>query len=563
MSRLFTKRRQTVVVELGQRTIRVAAAEFAGEAVRFHGITAIAAGASGFDSEPADERTLARRLGDIVERKGWKGMRATCLLPRSAASVLSFVLPPMPDEDVEAAIEIKLRQALHFDVDEATFGFRRVREIDRDGHRQTLILVGAARAADVARVLRVVRGAGLEPVAVGSAAESLANLAYHARLSAEGETTVHVDIGGDSTILNLLHGRMLRFSREVDIGGDAFTHALMRPIITAEGARQLEYEQAEDVKKSGGYPREDEDVPLPHGVRSSDVLPLLEPVLQRLTMEVARSCDYLRELVGGGDVDRIVLTGTASRMRNLDAALAENLGLPVVRMDPVARATAHWHLSIRDRGDTDPAGFAMLLGYSVGQQQPVNLIPREYWTERFADRVRRVRRTFAPAAIAAALCVFLAAVPIQRTYDGAERSLCEASEQLRARMERHAATAAKTADRLARAARATAARGRVLPWVGVMKELAAALPTSVRMTALSMFSVAGELPAIEFDAEAEEDRVPFEVVVTELTVAMGESAFFDDVRVVEASFDRANRVGHLRVALRVAAPRCRAGGTAP
>lgn len=553
MTSPWNRRRRTVVVDLSRRKIRLAAAEFAGEAVRFHGMSAIEMDANE-STRALDGRHSAERLRELVERRRWTGLPASCLLARSATSTQTFLFPEMSDSELRQAIELRLLETLHFDVEDACFDFRRVRSVAEDGRRQVLVLVSAARKESVRRALSLLKQAGLRPVAVGAAAESLANLAYHARICTEDQSTIHVDIGGDSTILNLFQGRLLRFSREIDTAGESFTQALMRPIITSAGPVQLTHDQAEEVKLVSGYPREDDYQALPHGVGSNEIAPLLEPVAQRLCNEIQRSVDYLRGLIGGDPVDRIVLSGTASRMRHLDAMLEENLGIPVTLMDPVKRATAHWHLSIRDSGNTNPTGFSALLGYSLGVQQPINLVSREHRLEFMADRISRVRRTATPFALAGAVCLCLAAIPVQRTYKAARTSIEQTVAQLQGRIEAELAFQRRYSEMLSSADRVALARGRLPSWTGLMQELSAILPEPVQINSFTTDrgqADARRLPSVELSAVIHDNVVPFEMVVTELTVALRHSPFFQDVHVVEASSERGGSSGRIELRMKI------------
>jgi type IV pilus assembly protein PilM len=554
-----TKRR-TVVVDLGRVSAKLAVAETAAEAVRFHGITRIALPQPQEGRARADAAEIARRIGEVVRRRGWQGMRAACLLSGSATSTQSFLFPSMPDADLRQAIALKLRETLHFDLEEACVDFRRVLELGEHDKRRCLVLGAAARKDAVMHALAVLRQAGLEPVAVGAAAESLANLSLAAGLCREGEATIHACIGSDLTVFNLFDGNVLRFSREVDSAGEAFTQALMRPILTARGPVQLSHAQAEEVKMLAGYPvetgegGEDEELELPHGVSAEDILPLLEPVAQRISAELSRSVDYLCGLLGRTSIDRILLSGPAGRMRNLDVMLEERLGTPVSFSDPVSRAMSHWRLAIRDADAPDPAGFSAILGYSLGNRQPINLLPREERARQVARRVARVCRSSAPVTVSLALALVGAAVPIRRTYSDAKSSLEATVAELDERIREETALGETLASLSASAQRVASARGLVPDWAGVLKELSHLLPDGMEITAFDM-GLNGDVPSIKIRVRIQGEPVPLEVTSAQVIAALAASPFFLDVHVRQASLDLEGPEGHFEAELDVAAPR--------
>lgn len=542
-----------MVVDLGRGSIKMAAAEAAGESVRFHGITRLSLSSEDGQRAEPDPAELARRIGAEVERRGWRGMRAACLLSGSATSTQSFLFPKMPGAELRDALALKMRESLHFDLDQACFAFRTVREQEHQGREQVLMLAAAAKREAIERALAVLREAGLQPVAIGSAAESLANLALYARLCREDEVSIHVDVGSTSTILNLFDGRWLRFSREIDCAGESFTRALMRPILSARGAVHLTRSQAEEVKLACGYPHHGRQVDLPHGVHSLEVLPLLEPVTQRLSAEIRRSIDYLCGILERLRVDRILLSGPGGQMSGLDSALEENLDTPVTFTDPVSRAKAHWRLAISDDDAPPLAGFAAILGYSLGNQQPINLLPRDEKVQELARQVSRVRAGVTPGALGLGLCLAAAAVPVSGTYRAARSALRSTAEGLDQRLRRET-TLAEEHERTRLAAEdVLAARGPVPDWAGSMKDLAALLPREARLTSLSVERSAEQLTA-RLTAETSSADVPFEAQVAELTAALSGSPFFRDVHVVDATRTARGSTGHVEATLRFVAP---------
>lgn len=553
MRHIWNRRRQTVVVDFSRGSIKMAAAESAEEAVRFRGITQIPLTQTGDLGELGDAE-IASLIGKEVKRRGWLGMPAACLLSGSATSTQTFLSPPMPDADLRKAIALKLVDTLHFDVEEATFDFRRVRQTGSGGKREILTLVVAARKVAIQRALKVLHEAGLKPVAVGAAGESLANLTSYASLGGADDASIHVDIGKDSTILNLFEGRMLRFSREIDTAGETFTQALMRPIITSEGAVHLTHAQAEEVKASVGYPRENEDeVDLPHGIKSADILPLMEPVAQRLVAEIQRSCNYLCSTLKRKNVDNIVLSGSAGQMRNLSDFLEENLHTSVTFIDPVARAIAHWRLAIHDEDGLSPTGFSVILGYSLGNHRPINLLQGEEKLRLRIQEVTRVRKAIVPSTLALGTCLALAAVPMQRSYHSASGLLQSTSDHLDQRLARQAELIEEYEITSQVVEGVVSARGLLPDWVGLMKEVAMAFPEGAYITSFSAELQDG-IPHIRLVARIREGSLTFGAVVTQLTVSLSTAPFFRRVHVIEASMSDEGLEGRFEVTMEVIAP---------
>jgi type IV pilus assembly protein PilM len=528
------KRRLTVVVDLGRGSIKMAAAESAGEAARFRGMTLIALVREDSAAGEPEDMEIARRIGELVERRGWRGLPAACLLSGAATSTQSFLFPPMPDTELRRAVALKLEETLHFDLEQALFDFRRVGERAVGGKPRVLTLVSVARKDAVERASTILRRAGLEPAAIGAASEALANLTYYASPCDAKDASIHVDIGSESTILNLFEGRLLRFSREIDTAGESFTRALMRPILSAAGALHLTRDQAEEVKRAAGYPREDELASLPFGLSPADILPLLEPVAQRLISEIQLSARYLAGILERPGIDCVVLTGAAARMRNLESVLEEGLDVPVMRIDPVARAIAHWRLAVCDEDVPPPAGFAAILGSSLGGRRPINLMPcqRRKRVRVLGAQAKRVRRALAPPALALGACLALGAIPIHQKHGASAALLQGASRRLDGLLLEEDRLAERAAAVGALVRHVAAARGGVPHWDGLMKELCAALPEGAHVSRLAGTRKDGRT-TLALVARLPRGAQALEARLAEVLVALSASPFFASVQLAD------------------------------
>ena len=553
-------RQRTVVVDFSRGSIKMALAESAGEAVRFRGITRMQVprgpdGEQESSAEQIDRHTarIAELVRAEVGRRGWQGFPAACLLSGAATSTQSFLLPPMPKDDLRRAIALKLGETLHFDLQQASFDYRRLVSHAPTDEAPSLTLVAVARIDAVRQAVAVLRRAGLKPVAIGAAAESLANLSQCTSLWNSEEASIHADIGKDSTILNLFEGNLLRFSREIEAAGGAFTNALMRPILTSKGAVELSYEQAREIQVVAGYPLEGQDTELPYGILSPDVLPLMEPVAQRLAVEIGRSIDYLSGLLDRPGIDRVVLSGPAGRMRNLDRYLEQSLSTPVLYNDPVSRAMSHWRLAVCDEQPPDLAGFAAILGYSLGQQQPINLLPDEERLGQLVQRISRTRKVLVTPIALAGVGLALAGVPLARTFDHSTDSLRQASHELDVSLRERADLASERERGLQDLGRLQAARGPIPDWTGVLKELSAIVPAEVQLTSLEAHNSNGEA-TLYLQALIHTGETPFDALSAQLAVSLSRSPFFADVRVVEASTPGDGGPGAFEAKLRIIAP---------
>jgi type IV pilus assembly protein PilM len=535
-------KRPTVVVDIGRNSVKMAAMEAVGEAARFQGMTRVALPQdANFDQ--VDLVEIADRIRAEVHRNGWKGLPAACLLSQSSTSTHTFWLPPMPVAELRQAIKLKLQDTLHFDVEDAVFDFKSIQQPGENQTTQTLTLVVVARKDAINRNLAVIREAGLKPIAIGAASESLANLTRYTDFGPKDEPLIHVDVGPETTVINLFEGRLLRFSREIDIAGNSFMDALMRPILTPEEIIHLTQDQAEQILELTGYPRFGVDLELPHGIRSADLLPLTEPVAQRLTTEIQRSMDYLNGLLERNGEVRIMLSGTTGAMPNFARMLEENLRTPVTYLDPIARAMAHLRLAICDQNPPPLADYAAIFGYSLGTYKPLNLLAQEERASVARLRASRDQKVRATCALALVAGMAMTAVPLNSRYTLAIRQTEDTVKNLTEQIKVQSEAVAYWSSFQDKAKKVTLARGPVPNWVGVMKEFSAILPETVQITSLTctrgLESISLRLVAI-----VHPDGTTTRETLTQMTQALNASPFFCKVRVKQASVPFQGTVGN-------------------
>ena len=101
------------------------------------------------------------------------------------------------------------------------------------------------------------------------------------------------------------------------MGGNAFTEAVQREL-------GLPYELAEQLKKG-------EDV---EGATYDDARPVLKAMTDNILLEVEKTFDFFKATASNDRIDRIVLSGGASRVDGFAEALASRFNTEVIAFDP-------------------------------------------------------------------------------------------------------------------------------------------------------------------------------------------------------------------------------------
>jgi type IV pilus assembly protein PilM len=117
--------------------------------------------------------------------------------------------------------------------------------------------------------------------------------------------------------INILSGGQSLFTRDISIGGNAYTDALQREL-------NVPYETADALKRG-----------LPVDGQSMDVArPTLRAVTENVLLEIQKTFDFFRGTTGADRIDRLVVSGGASRVEGFVEMLAERFDSEVELFDP-------------------------------------------------------------------------------------------------------------------------------------------------------------------------------------------------------------------------------------
>jgi type IV pilus assembly protein PilM len=180
------------------------------------------------------------------------------------------------------------------------------------------LLLVAAKKEVVADYVQVVRDAGLTPHVVDVAAFASQN-GFEVNYPLDPrETVVLINIGAAISNINIVRSGVSLFTRDVTIGGNAFTEEIQKQLgIAADEA---------EAYKVGGSQTED-------GVVPQEVLRVMDGVSEVMAGEFQRSLDFFLATTADANVTRIVLAGGSSKVSSLHRAIERRSRLPLEVVD--------------------------------------------------------------------------------------------------------------------------------------------------------------------------------------------------------------------------------------
>lgn len=269
------------------------------------------------DAGTSDPEVVSDVLKEVFDTLRVRRGRVAAALSGHAVIVKRLSLPAMTESELAEAIPWEAEQYIPFDLAEVQLDYQ---VLPPDPNRGTtdVLLVAAKKDRIEERADAIVR-AGRQPVILDLEAFALVN-AYQANHDDRSDPlTVLVHAGRTGTIVCLLERGQLAFTRDIALGGQTHTEALMRDL-------DVEPATAERLKHPGR--------PLVPGVDPNQVSVILREVTGQLVAEIRKSIDFYRATAPIERVSRVVLSGGACDAEGLSDLLAAEFEAAVEIFDP-------------------------------------------------------------------------------------------------------------------------------------------------------------------------------------------------------------------------------------
>jgi type IV pilus assembly protein PilM len=298
------------------------------------------------DGAIVDGTAVAEAIRRVFERKAFKTKDVAASLSGNAVIVKKINLPVMTETELSESIYWEAEQYIPFDIQDVNLDYQIVDPgTGADGKGTMEVLLVAAKKDKIADYTGVITQAGRTAVVVDVDAFALQN-AYEANYGLEPQQVIVLLNAGASAInINILSGDQSVFTRDISIGGNAYTEALQKEL-------NLPFESAEQAKK--GAPVE--------GVSPDDVRAVLHAMTENVLLEIQKTFDFFKATAASDRIDRIVVSGGASRVDGFTQTLQERFGAPVETFDPFRKIA----FEPQKLGVADPEGALPTAAVAVG-----------------------------------------------------------------------------------------------------------------------------------------------------------------------------------------------------
>ncbi len=322
---MFRKPKTVVGLDIGSSSVKAVELKPAGKAFR---VTAFATQSVPPDSIVDGAIIDAEAVADSIRRlfenhKTFKTRDVCASLSGNTVIVKKITLPVMTESELRDSIYWEAEQYIPFDIQDVNLDYQiLVPGTGPDARGSMEVLLVAAKKEKIGDYTSVIAQAGRTPVVMDVDAFALQN-AYEVNYGLEKNRVVALLNAGASSInINILQGDQSVFTRDVSIGGNAYTEAVQKEL-------DLPFESAEQLKR--GVPVD--------GATFEEAQPVLRAVTENVLLEIQKSFDFFRATASVEKIEHVMLSGGVSRVDGFRELLQERLGAPVEHFDPFRAVT--------------------------------------------------------------------------------------------------------------------------------------------------------------------------------------------------------------------------------
>jgi type IV pilus assembly protein PilM len=318
----LTKHRPVIGLDIGSSAVKAIELKAAGNGYRVaaFGSEPIPSG-SIVDGAIVDGPAVAGAIGRLLDGRSFKSKGIVASLSGNAVIVKKISVPAMTDAELATCIYWEAEPHIPFDIHDVNLDFQILSSGARglpDGTMDVLLV--AAKKERIADYTRVIAQAGRVPVVVDVDAFALQN-AYESSYGLDSNATVVLlNAGASAMNINILAAGQSLFTRHIPIGGNAYTEAVQKEL-------DLPFARAEVLKKGQSA----------DGVSYGEVLPVLHAMTENVLREILKTFDFFKATATSDRIDRLLLSGGASRVDGFAKALEECFDTPVEVFDPFRR----------------------------------------------------------------------------------------------------------------------------------------------------------------------------------------------------------------------------------
>lgn len=276
----------------------------------------------------ADDSVVSAELHELLQSLSYSTKDIITTVPNDNLLIRNIEMPNMNKKEIRESLKWEADEQLPYPVENAVLDYLKIEETEE----VIKYIVAAVKKNVVDNFLHPFERLNLKPKVINVQPMALVSL-----LDYQGQANNNIaiiDIGASATQITIANRKNIMLSRTIDTGGTSFTNSIM-------DLKNIDFQSAEEEKKELdlGLEAENktEDVlsSMPIGMEtSSENNANLRNLAARLSAEITRSLDFFNMKHRDKEVEKIFITGGASRLQGLQKILSEDINRELIIIDP-------------------------------------------------------------------------------------------------------------------------------------------------------------------------------------------------------------------------------------
>ena len=301
------------------------------------------------DGSIIDSMTVADTIRELVREQGVSVKSVASALTGHSVIIKKVSLPVMTEDDLAESIQWEAEQYIPFPVSDVNIDFQILGEAAEVSGQMDVMLV-AVKKDVINDYVNVIKDAGLEPAVIDVDSFALENMLESNYNLEPNENVAIVNVGASITVLSILVGGITVFTRAIPMGGNQFAEEIQKDL-------NISFKDAESVKIGQAV----------DGVDGALVEPIMVRLADKLAVEIKRSVEFFLGGSAGHYVNKIFLSGGASRAQGLSDTIQGRTAIPVEMINPFQNITCNEKNFDADYLKDMAPSFAVGMGLAMRQ----------------------------------------------------------------------------------------------------------------------------------------------------------------------------------------------------
>jgi len=368
--------RPVLGLEIGASAVKMVELERRGTQFRLNWFAVADVAARTKGNEERWRSQVLHAISTILREKRAVPDRAYAVISGRNVAVKRMVMTDIPRKEIAESVKWEMGEKLPFPVESAIVDYQIGGEFQDKGVKMLDLVAVAAEKQLLDELQNMMREAGVELAGIGAAPVAILNFLRHTTIAEGARVCCIVDIGAESTDIAVVSDGRLIFGRSVPLAGNAVTSSITGALVSDAGQMILDSTQAEKLKCDCGFPLEEQLGDRPDKPKLLMSAHAMRPVLEQLAREIKRSVDYIQRQ--GVAVERLVLTGGGSRLKNISLFIAKETGIKNIGFPGIEAATANMEIDTARCTQQELAEqlprLTAVLGAAMGGEEQINFL---------------------------------------------------------------------------------------------------------------------------------------------------------------------------------------------